>query len=375
MSIDINSTQDFILKSSKNVLYVGGDGPNNYSRIQDGINAANIEDIVFVYPGIYYENIVVDISIKLIGIEGFQNTVIDGNQNSIPLIVNANNCEISGFTIRNPGNNFDHISCASLRADSCNFKNNNILMKKVYQAVTKAAVEVSDGSKNIISNNIISFIDENPLIERGILIRNYAHGTEIKENNISKFGVGIEVDRKCNDTKILNNFIHYNSNAIIIFGNKCNISHNEVFYNRWWGITIQDGKDSTIFKNNIQGINDEDSGIMIYESARKVIVKRNLVKDNGLYGIYLVNCNGMVVTENNMLNSDIYIFKHLKSILRKNIIDNNYYSNVNTNSFGWQIIHGELLIFSYFEYTLEIAWKTFDKNPVEEPFAIFYQYY
>ena len=230
-----------------------------------------------VYPGIYYENIVLNISINLIILDGYQNTIIDGSQNSIPLIVIANNCEISGFTIRNPGNNFDHISCASLRADSCNFNNNKILMKKVYHAITKSAVEVAYGSSNIIINNDISFIDENPLIERGILIRNYAYNTEIIENDISKFGVGIEVDRKCNNTKILNNHINYNSNAIIIFGNKCNISHNELYKNRWWVITIQDGEDSTIFKNDIQGINDEDSGIMIYSSAKKVIVKKNIV--------------------------------------------------------------------------------------------------
>ena len=108
---------------------------------------------------------------------------------------------------------------------------------------------------------------------------------------------------------------------------------------------------------------------MIYESARKAIVKRNTVKNNGLYGIYLVNCKGIIVTENNILNSNIYIFKHLKSIYRINIIDHNYYSNLDVNYYDWQIIPGELLIFSYFEYTFEIPWKTFDKNPAQEQFS------
>ena len=53
--------------ASGKTLYVGGDGPGNYSAIQNAINDANIGDTIFVYSGVYFENIVVDISITLIG--------------------------------------------------------------------------------------------------------------------------------------------------------------------------------------------------------------------------------------------------------------------------------------------------------------------
>lgn len=38
-------------------LYVGGDGPGNYSTIQAAIDNASGGDSVFVYKGIYHENV------------------------------------------------------------------------------------------------------------------------------------------------------------------------------------------------------------------------------------------------------------------------------------------------------------------------------
>ncbi len=42
-------------RSNRNILYVGGTGPNNYTRIQDAIDNASDGDTIFVYSGIYYE--------------------------------------------------------------------------------------------------------------------------------------------------------------------------------------------------------------------------------------------------------------------------------------------------------------------------------
>ncbi len=49
-------------------LYVGGTGAGNYSTIQSAIDAASSGDTVFVYNGIYYENVVLNKDdINLIG--------------------------------------------------------------------------------------------------------------------------------------------------------------------------------------------------------------------------------------------------------------------------------------------------------------------
>jgi len=224
--------------SGISIWYVGGAGAGNLTSITDAVLQASNKDVIQVYPGTYYENIVVNVSIKLTSVQGYHDTIIDGNQTGIPLIINADDCEISGFTIKNPGDSFEHISCASLRADSCNFSNNMVVMKKVYHADTKSAVEAAEGTNNVISDNIIVLDHHNPLIESGVLVRDNAYNTEIKRNNISKFAIGVKVERKCNDTRVFKNHIYNNSNAIISYGNKCNISQNILYNNTWWFIAL-----------------------------------------------------------------------------------------------------------------------------------------
>lgn len=38
-------------------LYVGGAGPGNYTTIQTAVNDANPGDSIFVYSGVYNENV------------------------------------------------------------------------------------------------------------------------------------------------------------------------------------------------------------------------------------------------------------------------------------------------------------------------------
>ena len=48
-------------------LYVGGGGPGNYTTVQEAIDAANDGDTVYVFGGTYYENVIVNKRLSLIG--------------------------------------------------------------------------------------------------------------------------------------------------------------------------------------------------------------------------------------------------------------------------------------------------------------------
>lgn len=89
--------------SRGNTRYVGGSGPGNYTKIQDAVNASSDGDTVFVYTGLYNENVYVNKSINLLG-ENKETTIIDGNggKYAVFLTKNSTSVIINGFTIRNP---------------------------------------------------------------------------------------------------------------------------------------------------------------------------------------------------------------------------------------------------------------------------------
>ncbi len=93
-----------------NTLYVGGSGSGNYTKIQEAIDNASDGDTVFVYDDSspYYENVVVDKSINLIG-ENKNTTIIDGNGIGNVVHVTYDWINISGFTIQNSGNGADDV--------------------------------------------------------------------------------------------------------------------------------------------------------------------------------------------------------------------------------------------------------------------------
>ncbi|KYK25851.1 hypothetical protein AYK20_04145 [Thermoplasmatales archaeon SG8-52-1] len=100
-NIDIQIDNKPVITSVRgNILYVGGNGSGNYSKIQDAIDDAVDGDTVFVYDDSapYKEwEILVNKSINLVG-ENKNSTVIYGWKHDV-LKVTADWVNISGFTI------------------------------------------------------------------------------------------------------------------------------------------------------------------------------------------------------------------------------------------------------------------------------------
>jgi len=101
----LKNTKTSYIKKTGNIFYVGGSGPNNYTSIQEAINSASNGDTVFVYDDSspYYENLIINKSINLIG-EDKETTIIDGTNLNVLLDtinITIDHVYINGFSINN----------------------------------------------------------------------------------------------------------------------------------------------------------------------------------------------------------------------------------------------------------------------------------
>ena len=102
-SIASKIEQSSISTLDGDILYVGGSGEGNYSRIQDAIDNASNGDTVFVYDDSspYYEyNITITKSINLFG-EDKNTTIIEGEEKYDLITIVHDGVIISGFSIKN----------------------------------------------------------------------------------------------------------------------------------------------------------------------------------------------------------------------------------------------------------------------------------
>jgi hypothetical protein len=84
-----------------NTLYVGGNGPGNYSSIQLAVNDSSDGGTVFVYNGTYFEDIDIYKSINVIGQD--KNTTFVNSNDELEkgvFYIKADNVTIKGFTIQ-----------------------------------------------------------------------------------------------------------------------------------------------------------------------------------------------------------------------------------------------------------------------------------
>ena len=133
---------------NQRTIYVDDDGGADYIKIQDAINAASNDDTIFVYNGIYNENINIDKRIILEG-ENKEFTVINGGEIDSVIKVNSDNVVISGFTITNCSNSSDYAGIM-INSDHIEVNDCNISYNKGYGIICRQITDV------LIKNNLVS---------------------------------------------------------------------------------------------------------------------------------------------------------------------------------------------------------------------------
>jgi parallel beta-helix repeat protein len=280
ITINLN---DSVQQSNRGVLYVGGNGPGNYTKIQDAIDNTTSGDTVFVYNGTYYESIEIYSSINLIG-EDKNITIIDGNEFGDCINVSSNYVTIRGFTIQNSGDEYGD-----------------------------AGIDINSNN-NIIDNTITS--------NNGFGIRLYESNSNIIiDNTISNNWDGIIFVFSVNNIIMGNNISYNEKSGILLYeGSKLNtINRNNISLNSHHGIRIMDSNNNMITINNF--ISNKWDGIFLYNSSNNTIIDNNFISNND-FGICLdcFSSNNNTIYHNNFIN---------------NILQNAYDIGVNTWDNGY----------------------------------------
>ena len=258
--------------SNGNTLYVGGTGPNNYTRIQDAIDNASDGDTVFVYSGIYdiNEYIIINKSIRLIG-ESKLNTIIDG----IGVDIDAPEVEVTGFTLQNglgimissfyenSGNNsiYDNIFKSN---DDFLFMGGMTILNTSYNNIfdnsfINCGLMIGGSYHNSVNNNIINGkpleyyeSTSNKVIEdAGQVILIECQNITLENLELNNSFINLQfID--CFNCKILNSSFSNNGIAGLFINSDKNIFSGNIFSNNYWGLSFGLCKENKITKNSFQ---------------------------------------------------------------------------------------------------------------------------
>jgi len=154
--------------------------------IQGGIDAASNGDMIGVGDGVYYENILVEKSISLLG-NGPENTTINAGDNGDVVIIRSDYVAMSGFRLESNGGREDHEAGMLIESDY-NLISGMICTGAYYGMCLK------DSSFNILCNNTLS---ENTI---GICLEDYSEHNIAHDNNIfenTKYGISALNNNAC----------------------------------------------------------------------------------------------------------------------------------------------------------------------------------
>lgn len=328
--------------------HVGGGGLGNYTTIQEAIDNASSGDSIYVHVGIYYENLLINKTLSIVG-EDKDTTIIDASLGSHAAIrIIADWVNITSITIINAtydaGVEILHSrNCLITNTDisgsawgiwvresdgniiTQNTLSNNIRNIDVYisnnDTITSNAISFSSSAGIRLYSSINTTLQDNVLTQDGILIsgdlmEHWITHTIDTSNTVNGkpvyylkglVGETVTMDAgqiilvNCTDVSIENRDLKDGSMGIGIgFSTQMTVSNNIISSQNRYGIRLKGSHNSTIANNRVM---DGGTGISLSTSHGNT-VHNNTVFSSEREGIYLGDSNSNFVAFNSVSSCD-----------------------------------------------------------------------
>jgi parallel beta-helix repeat protein len=253
-------------------------------KIQEAIDAAKPGDTIIVKQGVFFEHLIINKSLKLIG-EGYEGTVINGEGKGVAIsITNTENVVIKGFRIENS-------ALGILVENSWNvtIANNNLTLNS--RGILLEEVNSSSMQGNVVKRNEYTAVtlekSNNNEIRGNKIVHNTPYGIYlydsqgnlVVENYVAYQCQGIRLENSSNNI-ITKNFLEKNSPYAISVINsyKNNITENSIINNNF-GIFLEDSTENFLNANTVAL---QSRGIHLSKSTGNILRNNNLTR-NWLY--------------------------------------------------------------------------------------------
>jgi nitrous oxidase accessory protein NosD len=248
------------------ILYVGGTGPNNYSSIQEAIDAATDNNKIFIFAGVYNEHLTVPVAVCIAG-ESTTDTIIEGGMSGTILTVASDGVMVNGLRFRYAGGKEDD---ALLYATSRNL------------SVQDCIFEYARHGIHMSSN------------------------TDLTIQNCTFYHTAIGI-RTFQSTDVLLDQLTFKKNGIGILSTTSTSLAIQKIYGELNGVTIMMDDCESIFITDCLLFNGNENQVNLYaERTSNIMVERCTIFHSGR-GIRLAECNHATINSSWVYDSKIGI--------------------------------------------------------------------